>query len=223
MKPRRPRRNPAGLGLQLGQRLGQPVAELDLAPGQRPHQLGLVVAQDAERGAGRDHGHDQSQHARRAGPPVDQVAQEHHPAPVGVRADRVGRSVVAQLGQQSHSSVVAAVDVADDVERAGVVAAVVPQPGPVDRRPVELGRRPASCGPGGTLPGPGPRAMRRSCWCWRRMACAEVRGRGAARCAPGTGLAAGRTRWRWPARPACGPAPPTAGGRLAARWWRRPR
>ena len=75
-----------GLGVQLLQRLVQAVAALDVLAAQRLEQLGLVVAGHAERGPGRDHAHDQAQHARRVRAPVDQVADEHGAPAAGWRA-----------------------------------------------------------------------------------------------------------------------------------------
>ena len=51
------------LRLELGQRALQAVGDLHVAPAQRPDQLVLVVAGDAQRVARGDHPHDEAQHA----------------------------------------------------------------------------------------------------------------------------------------------------------------
>jgi hypothetical protein len=93
-------------------------------------ELVLVVARDAQGVAGADHAHDQAQHPGAVRPAVDEISDEHRPATVGVGGvDRpallVADELVAELGEQLLELGAAAVDVADDVERAGVVAPVV--------------------------------------------------------------------------------------------------
>ena len=127
-----------GLGVQLLHRGVQAVAALDVLAAQRLEQLGLVVAGHAERGPGRDHAHDQAQHARRVRAPVDQVADENRAPGAGVAgtgraACRVAVDLVAELGEQLLEFGPAAVHVADDVERPGLVPQVAVQPGPGDR------------------------------------------------------------------------------------------
>jgi hypothetical protein len=75
------------LGLQLRQRLGQPMADLHIAPAQLLHQLHIVVARHRQRLPGHDHGHHQAQHARRARAAIHQVAQKNHLAAGGVRPE----------------------------------------------------------------------------------------------------------------------------------------
>ena len=89
-----------------------------------------MVARDAEGVAGVDHAHHQAQDAGAVGAAVDEVADEARPTALGVlRVDRpalrVAGEAVAQVGQQLLELGPAAVDVADDVERAVVVAPVV--------------------------------------------------------------------------------------------------
>ena len=159
-----------GLGGQLRQRLGQPVADGDLAAAQRPAQLVLVVAADAERVARRDHAHRQPQHARGVGSAVDEVADEHRAPTVGVvrvdgAADVVAGDHVAEFGKQLLEFGAAAVDVADDVERTGLVAHVVEQRLDDDVRHVDFRRACAARAPGGSPPGAAPAIDRRSSPC----------------------------------------------------------
>ena len=126
-----------GLVGELGQRLGQPVGDLDVATGQRTYQLVFVVARHGQRVARGDHPHDQAQHPRRVGSPVDQIADEHGLATIGrYGIDRppvaVPHDGVPESFQQRLELGPAAMDVADDVERAGFVPVVVEQPLPDD-------------------------------------------------------------------------------------------
>ncbi|CAO0834319.1 hypothetical protein SMICM17S_01117 [Streptomyces microflavus] len=108
------------LARQLLDRLGEAVGLLDLAAREVAAELVLVVAGDAEGVARRDHGHDAAEHTRAVGAPVDEVADEDGRTPFGV-----GTVHVSELAQQGVQLGAAAVDVADDVERAGEVAQVV--------------------------------------------------------------------------------------------------
>ena len=114
--------------LQLFERLGQPMADLDIAACEGSTQLDLMVARDAERTAGSHHGHDNVEHFGDAGAAVDQIAEKHRSAAFRMR-DGVGTGVVAQPVEQTQQLVMAAVDIADEVEWAGVAAAVAPDPG----------------------------------------------------------------------------------------------
>ncbi len=122
------------LAPELVERLGEPVRDLDVAPAQRADELVLVVARHAERLARRDHAHDEPQHARGVRAAVDEVADEHRGPPRRRgRADGpalvVPAQPVPQRRQQRLELAAAAVDVADDVERAGELAVVVEHPG----------------------------------------------------------------------------------------------
>ena len=132
-----PARNSSVSSVELLHRGVQAVAARDVLAAQRLEQLGLVVAGHAERGPGRDHAHDQAQHARRVRAPVDQVADEHGPpvrmAGAGGAAGRVAVDLVAELGEQLLEFGPAAVHVTDDVERPGLVPQVAVQPGAGDR------------------------------------------------------------------------------------------
>ena len=95
-----------------------------------------MIARDAEGVAGRDHAHDEAQHARCVRPAVDEVADEDRP-PIRVMgaggpAPVVAGDRVAELAEQRLQLDAAAVDVADDIERAVLVAQVVVQRRPGD-------------------------------------------------------------------------------------------
>ena len=126
------------LRAELGERLRQAVAHPDVAAAQRAQQLGLVVAGNAERGAGRHHAHRRAQHPRRVRAAVDQVAEEHRGAPGRVVAGPVLVGCIAEQVQQAGQFRLAAVHVADDVE--GPVQAGLVGPGglPDDPRRVHL-------------------------------------------------------------------------------------
>ncbi len=115
---------------QLVQRLLEAVRDGDAPPAHRPAELVLVVSGHAEGVAGRDHAHHQAQHTRGVRASVDQVADEDGRPAAGVggvdrAARRVMRDGVAEAAEQGLQLGAAAVDVADDVERAGEVAQVV--------------------------------------------------------------------------------------------------
>ncbi len=127
------------LGGELRQRLFQPVPDGDVAALQGAQQLDLVVARDAQRVAGLDHAHDESEHRRGGRPAVDEVAEEHGATALEVVGGGAVRGKgVAQLAEQLAQLLVAAVHVADHVEGAVIVAAVGPQPAPLDARRLDL-------------------------------------------------------------------------------------
>ena len=218
-------RNSSVSEFQLLHRRVQAVVALDVLAAQRLEQLDLVVAGHAERGPGRHHAHDQAQHARRVGSPVDQVADEDG-APLWMAgAYRAPGGVTLELVPQRHQQLLelgpAAVHVADDVERAALVLEVAEQPGAGDRGGVDLlggaqhvhGAEPLApevvAGRGGAgRAGGGARAGRSP-------------GPGGWRSAPRRASPAGRARSPPAARRARGPARRARGGLRAARWWRR--
>ncbi len=102
------------------------MADPDVAAAQCPQQLALVVAGHAQRGARLDHGHHGAEHAGGVWAAVDQVADEHRDPAGRVRARPVLARQVAERVQQAGQFAVAAVHVADDVERAMQVRAVGP-------------------------------------------------------------------------------------------------
>lgn len=118
---------------ELVERLPQAVRDRDLAAVEGAHELLLVVAGHADRGAGLDHVHHQAQHAGGVGAAVDQVADEH-----GRAALRVREPLPAEPAQQRLQFGAAAVDVADDVEGAGQLGPVGPGPLVRDLRGVDL-------------------------------------------------------------------------------------
>ena len=99
-------------------------------------ELLLVVARHAQRGARLDHVADDAQRVEDARPAVDQVADEDRLASVRVAIDGTGvqpgalaslDDLVPERREQRLQLVGAAVDVADDVERAVDVLLVVPE------------------------------------------------------------------------------------------------
>jgi hypothetical protein len=143
---------------ELGQGLGQAVAHLDLAARQCPYQLVLMVARNRQGVPGRDHAHDQAEHPGRVRSPVGQVTDEHGLAPGGVaRVDRAAILVtderVAQPLEQGLQLATAAVNVADDIERAGLMPVVVEQAFPRDPRGLDLFHPAQHVDPAEPLPG----------------------------------------------------------------------
>jgi hypothetical protein len=128
-----------GLGVELGEGLGEAVGDLDVAAVERAPELVLVVAGDARRGAVAHHAHDEAEHAGAVGATVDQVADEERlPASWVACGGSVGRDLVAELGEQGDELVGAAVDVADEVEGSVLVATVGPPSFTFDRGGVDL-------------------------------------------------------------------------------------
>jgi hypothetical protein len=127
------------LGPELVEGPGEAVSRGDVGTLEGSGELLLVVAGHGDGVARGDHAHDQAENRRSRGAAVDEVAEEQGPATVDVagvgtvRVDPVAEPV-EQLGQL----VVAAVDVSDDVERAGVAPAVGPQRHTLDDRFVDL-------------------------------------------------------------------------------------
>ena len=146
-----------------------------LRPRSARGQLVLVVARHAERGPGRDHAHDQAQHARACpgrGRPGRRRTRAVRPSGWRRRRHAVAARAPAERAQQRLQLGPAAVHVADDVERA--------RSGRAGRCPALLGddcrarrspRRPCStC----TVRKPSrsrPRSERRRSSRWRRMTC----------------------------------------------------
>ena len=102
----------------------------------------FVVAGHAQRVPRCHHAHHQAQHPRGVRTAVDQIAQEHGLPPVAASIDRpplrVPHQVVTQFAQQDLEFGAAAVDVADHVERPGLVPPVAVQPGAGDRHVRDL-------------------------------------------------------------------------------------
>ena len=117
-----------GAELKLFERLGQPVADRDVASRDGPTQLDLMVARDAESTARSHHGHDKVEHFGDTGAAVDKIAEKDRSATLWM-CDGVDSRVVAQPIEQTQQFGMAAMNIADDVERAAVVAAIAPDPG----------------------------------------------------------------------------------------------
>jgi hypothetical protein len=100
-----------------------------------------VVAGNAQRRAGLDHRLHEPHAVDDPWATVNEVADEDRLAPLGVRVCAVGSALVAELGEQLLELVVAAVNVADDVERPALLLAVVPERRARDRRRLDLLRR----------------------------------------------------------------------------------
>ncbi len=113
----------------LFERFRQTVVDFDVAAFERLFELGVVVAGDAEGNARRDHIHDDAQDFGAFRATIDLVADEDQLAAVGVRhaVRRAAVDDIAEFAHQGFELVETAVDVADQVERAGLVLLVVPQ------------------------------------------------------------------------------------------------
>jgi len=123
---------------ELRQRLAQPVRDLHLTADEGALQLIVVVAGHAERRVGPLHAHRQAQHAGRVRPAVHQIAEQD-----GFAAGRMARHAVfardiAKLHQQRLQLGAAAVNVADQVERPVLVAAVGPEARALNRRRINF-------------------------------------------------------------------------------------
>ena len=117
-----------GLAGQLVERFGKAVGDLDVTALELADELDVMVARETDRGPGMDHRHHELQDRRRIGAPIAVVPDEHRPASIRRRdGDPVGGDVVTEFGQQLGELSVAAVNVADHIERSVVAAAVGPQ------------------------------------------------------------------------------------------------
>ena len=113
---------------QLRQRLRQAVLNLHIFAAQCFDEFDVVVAGDAEGRSGGDHAHDQLERLRDFRAAIHQIAQKDGFASGGrIGAEIVGIDGIAQLREQQDKFVIAAVNVADDVEGAMLGAAVVPE------------------------------------------------------------------------------------------------
>lgn len=106
---------------------------LDLAALQVTAELVLVVARHTQRMPGSHHAHHQTQHSGAVRPAVDEVADEDCRTALGMHgvhgpAECVAHQLIAQPAEQGLQLGTAAVDVADDVERAGQMAQIVEPP-----------------------------------------------------------------------------------------------
>src|SRR5712692_10340581 len=94
-------------------------------------QLGIVIAWDAERGASRDHVHDQAEHLNSFRATINQVTQEDSFTSLG-RLDNqcmsillVESELIAKLREQLLQFIEAAMHIADDIEGAMLVFEVI--------------------------------------------------------------------------------------------------
>src|SRR5262249_60622795 len=111
-----------------------------------PPQLHVVVPGKEGRAVGGGHVHPEPQDARNLGAAVDEIAQEDRLSPLGMTRRRaavaVRRDLVAELLEELHELVEAAMDVADDVEGPVLVLPVIPERLALDGNGVDLlGRR----------------------------------------------------------------------------------
>src|SRR5690606_36733484 len=103
------------------------MCELHIFSTQLPYELDVVIAGDAHRGTSFDHAHDQLEHLRYFGTAIYQIAQKDGFAPFQWDClHHLSIDGIAKLSQQHHQFVVAAMYVADDVERSVIGLAVIP-------------------------------------------------------------------------------------------------
>ena len=98
-----------------------------LRPIEPAHELDVMVAQHCQRLPRLDHGHGDAQDFDRSRPTIDEIADEDGAPPRRCLDDRVATAYsapVPSLGEQHLELVAAAVHVADNVERACLVALV---------------------------------------------------------------------------------------------------
>jgi hypothetical protein len=101
------------LSFELGQGFRKAVRDLDVLAAQLAQELHLVIAGDAERGAGLDQLHDDPEDARDVWTSIDKVAEEDELATIRMPGCV---DVVAQRPEQGLELGAASMDVADDVE-----------------------------------------------------------------------------------------------------------
>ena len=77
----------AGQGVDLGQRVGEAVGDLDVLAREPPDELQVVVAGDAQRRAVEHHVPHESNRVEDAGATVHEVSEEDRPAALGVGVD----------------------------------------------------------------------------------------------------------------------------------------
>src|SRR5207245_6780063 len=103
-------------------------------------ETGLVIALDAERCAGRGHIHREPQHLRRFRAAVDEIADKYDAATITMRADTPALALgalIAQPIERCAELVLAAVHIADDVERSEIPAPVGVERVADDRRSLD--------------------------------------------------------------------------------------
>ena len=120
----------SGLLLQLREGRIETVREPNVPTAQFAQQLDLVVAGHAQGDAALHRVHGQTETVDHPRAAIDEIAQEDQPPTLGMRqyeALAVAVDGVTELAEERAKFVKAAVHVADDVERPGVVAPVGPQ------------------------------------------------------------------------------------------------
>jgi hypothetical protein len=104
------------------------VSDLDIAAAEFAHEFDVVIAGHAECGAAGDGVHDETEDVGGFRTAVDEIAEEEELASGGdPDSGGGGIDLVAEIPEESDEFIVAAVDIADDVERSVVVAPVVPE------------------------------------------------------------------------------------------------
>ncbi len=187
-----------------------------LAPLERALQLHIVVAGHAKRLPRRHHAPHEIDDADDIRPAIHQIAEEDRLAPVGMAHAQPRRPAGSRAGPAVPQLVVAAMNVADDVEGAGLASC-----GWTTAARARCGRRPSPPASAGskTWRKPSrssPRRPRRSSRTWLRTTCgAELPVGARARCAPRRSARPGSARSPRAARHARGRCAPAARGPAA--------
>ena len=197
-------------------------------PAQLAQQLHVVVAGHAERAARLDHRPSPAAAPRESGPRSTRSPRKTALRPSGgvtvTRSPSVLSDCVAELLQQLTQFVEAAMHVADDVERAVLVLAVVPERLALDRRGVDLLRRGEHEDVAEALALQAAQRAPQIAAIWLRTTCGPKSRSGRAAIALlADASPAGRRRWRPAGSDTAAPARPAACAPPAARWSRRPR
>ncbi|RFC52734.1 MAG: hypothetical protein DVB22_000317 [Verrucomicrobia bacterium] len=118
------------------------MSDLDIAAAEFAHEFDVVIAGHAECGAAGDGVHDETEDVGGFRTAVDEIAEEQEFA-AGGDPDSGGGGIdlVAEIPEERDEFIVAAMDIADDVERTVVVAPVVPERLALDDGGVDFFRR----------------------------------------------------------------------------------
>ena len=158
-----------------------------------------MVARHADRDPARHRIHDEAQAVDNARAPVHQVAEKTRAVALFMRDGKalvLRLDAIAKLGQQRFEFIAAAVEIADDVERPGVVASVGPKALAFNDRRIDLrlGTKLETIAEAFASPVVSGSGAATAHGCARRAD--RSRGPGVARCGPGRPAPAGRRRWR---------------------------
>jgi hypothetical protein len=123
---------------EVGERGIESPGRAHRAPRERLRELHVVVPGHGERAPGGDHPHRAREGVAHAGAPVGEVAEEDGATPLRVAPGAVGVRGVAERPEEQVQLRGATVHVADEVERAGVVATVGRERLALDERGVHL-------------------------------------------------------------------------------------